>query len=233
MKYPRLKEWLTKFGASLSERKMHFLNGVFNHIYVGHWMRQRGYGIPFRRPNRESVYQTLSKNIVEPVTYLEFGVFDGTSMRRWSKLLQNPETTFSGFDSFEGLPEKWRMAADKETFNLKGNIPQFDDKRVKLFQGWFTDTLPDYLKNFQPKGTLVLHLDADLYISTIFVLNQLRPFLQPGTILLFDEFFDHDHELRALEEFLNQTQITLECLGASRALTQVAFKIISVPKITK
>ena len=60
-------------------------------------------------------------------------------------------------------------------------LPRFDDPRVRLVKGWFNDTLPPFLREFRPHPTLILHLDADLYSSTIFVLRQMKPHLRPGT----------------------------------------------------
>ncbi|MCX2715910.1 hypothetical protein [Mycolicibacterium sp. J2] len=44
--------------------------------------------------------------------YLEFGVFEGRSMRWWSEHLTMPGAALVGFDSFEGLPENWRPGFD-------------------------------------------------------------------------------------------------------------------------
>jgi O-methyltransferase len=229
MKYPGFKGLLSRVGASCSDRTIHKLNGVLNYLYIGWWMRDRGFTIPARYSGREELYQHLAPKVEEPLSYLEFGVFRGTSMRRWSKIFKHPETTMSGFDSFEGLPETWRMAADKSTFDVKGELPRIDDPRVRFFKGWFQDTVPAYLEEFPPKKSLVLHLDADLYSSTIYILNLLKDRLQPGVLLVFDELFDREHELKALEEFINENHIGLECVGATRALTQVAFRVTSPP----
>jgi hypothetical protein len=61
-------------------------------------------------------------------------------MRRWASLLTHPETRLHGFDSFEGLPEPWRLAADTSTFDVGGKIPAIDDARVQFHTGWFSDT---------------------------------------------------------------------------------------------
>ena len=229
MLYPSLKQALSRVGSYLSPGLMHQINGVHNYLHVGWWMRHHGHEIPARFDDRPQLYRFLAKTVSEPVTYLEFGVFQGDSLRCWSGLLQHPDSRLVGFDSFEGLPEKWRMAADQGTFDLKGMMPVFEDPRVHLVKGWFSDTLPPFLTAFAPPDNLVVHLDADLYSSTIFVLDRLARYLKPGTMLIFDEFYDRDHEIRALEEFITRTGMTLECLGASFALTQVAFRVRTAP----
>ena len=55
----------------------------------------------------------------------------------------------------------------------------------------------------QPKNRLVVHFDADLYSSTIVPLVHLQPFLAKGSLLVFDEFYDQDHEFRAFRDFLS------------------------------
>jgi O-methyltransferase len=182
-----------------------------------------------RCADRPSLYAAVAKHVKEPASYLEFGVFTGSSLREWIKLLRHPESTFDGFDSFEGLPENWGLFTRKEVFEVgKDGVPHFDDSRVRLHKGWFTDTVPPFLREFRPRPNLVLHLDADLYSSTIFALRQMRPYMQPGTILIFDEFFDREHELKALNEFLEDERIRVKCLAATRALTQAAFEIVAL-----
>ena len=56
-----------------------------------------------------------------------------------------------GFDSFEGLPEKWRNGFEKGTFNRNGNLPKVNNN-VELIKGWFDDTLPNFIKNQNKKS---------------------------------------------------------------------------------
>ncbi len=68
-------------------------------------------------------------------------------------------------------------------------------------------------------------MDADLYSSTIFVLTQLYPYLQPGDIILFDEFNVPLHEFKAFNEFTKAFYIELKPLGAVNNYLQVAFVV--------
>jgi hypothetical protein len=225
MKFPALKGGLSRVGFLVPPKAIHFANGILNYLSVGRWFYDRRLKVPIRCAGREPLYDYVAGFAKEPVSYLEFGVFKGVTLGYWTKLLKHQDSFLHGFDSFEGLPETWGLFVDKEVLNVGGVMPKFDDPRVRLFKGWFSDTLPKYLPEFRPHDSLVVHLDADLYSSTIFVLRQMRPFLRPGTILIFDEFFDREHELKAFTEFLNEEKFAVECLAATCSLTQAAFRI--------
>jgi len=59
--------------------------------------------------SRESLYAHVAKTIIGnvPISFLEFGVYQGASMQAWTNLNTADESEFIGFDSFEGLPETW------------------------------------------------------------------------------------------------------------------------------
>ncbi|MBV8139332.1 MAG: hypothetical protein JO121_27440 [Deltaproteobacteria bacterium] len=55
--------------------------------------------------DNQRLFDLIARQIQNKVVlYLEFGVFEGNSVRYWSKLLENPGSMLHGFDSFEGLP---------------------------------------------------------------------------------------------------------------------------------
>jgi len=132
---------------------------------------------------------------------LEFGVWQGYSMDVFRRLSPAPGSRFFGFDSFEGLPEAWRgMKAGN--FSTGGKIPDIDDPRVEFVKGWFQDTLPgqmDRLAALADGRTLIVHFDADLYSSTLFLLCTLTQRFREFHCV-FDEF--SGHELRALYNFI-------------------------------
>jgi hypothetical protein len=154
---------------------------------------------------REELWDDLVRRVgaETEVLYLEFGVFEGYSIRYFSERFTHPDSRFVGFDSFEGLPEQWEDKA-KGHFSTAGAIPAIADPRVSFRKGWFSQTLPAFLKGLQgtrPAGRspqVVVHFDADLYSSTLFSLATLQPHF-PNYHFCFDEFTGH--ESRALHNY--------------------------------
>jgi len=214
---------LTKVGERCSPTHIRKLNAALNYLEVGRWLRAKGFASSSRVADRAALYSVVSKRIErERVLYLEFGVYEGASLRVWSRLLRNPLSSLHGFDSFEGLPESWDSFRPKGTFDVKGKLPEFDDPRVVLHQGWFDTTLPSF--TLPEHERLVINFDADLYSSTKFVLDTLQDAIKPGTIIIFDEFCDRLHELRAFSELIEATRMTFRFLSATKNLEQAAFE---------
>lgn len=188
-------------------------------------MRTRGLS-PARFSDRDALFGEVAKPIAnEYVLYLEFGVAQGASMRSWSRLLRNPATQLHGFDSFEGLPTDWILDRPAGHFDQGGRLPSVNDPRVHFHKGWFSETFPRFE---WPTGwdRLVANFDADLYSSTEEALRFVEPHIRAGTILYFDEFNHHEHELRALDEFLQRTGIEIRALGETRSMSKVAFEVV-------
>lgn len=120
---------------------------------------------------------------------VEFGVFSGLTISCLATA--RPDLEFNGFDSFEGLPEDWDMGqkhVKKEAFDRKGEMPEVPDN-VRLWKGWFNDTIPEWKRvaNEMAKPIGYLHVDCDIYSSTVTVLDELNDMIMPGTIIRFDE----------------------------------------------
>lgn len=164
----------------------------------------------------------------KPIIYLEFGVAGGSSFRWWLDANKNAESRFYGFDTFEGLPEDWGVFYSKG--DMSSDIPLIGDKRGCFLKGLFQDTLVPFLNENralmnESVGRKVIHMDADLYSSTAFVLSQLYPFLSKGDIILFDEFSVPMHEFKAFYEFTNNFYIQLTPVGAVNNFYQTAFVV--------
>lgn len=147
--------------------------------------------------------------------WLEFGVYSGRSINYISNFT---EDFVYGFDSFEGLPEDWRDGFEMGKFSTNKKLPKVN-KNVKLIQGLFQDTLDSFLGDNKDKKISFLHMDADLYSSTKFVLNRIKGMIKVGTIIIFDELINYPGfggktgELLAWYEFINENDIKYEWIG--------------------
>ncbi len=223
----RFKQLLTIVGALLPARALHQLQMVVNYMRLGHWMKRHHYQVNRRLPDRYAVFDVVAEKVREKrVLYLEFGVFEGASMRYWSSALKHPEARLHGFDSFEGLPEDLDMDGPyvKGVFDVQGRIPQIDDPRVEFFKGWFEEVLPTY--QLPDHEVLVVVIDADLYSSTRCVLQHLRPFFKPGDFLYFDDMSRPDHEPRAFEEFLEESGRKFRLVAVDYTLNNAFFECV-------
>jgi predicted O-methyltransferase YrrM len=157
---------------------------------------------------------------------LEFGVFSGRSINR---IAQGRSGPVYGFDSFEGLPENWREGYDKGAFGRK-DLPQVASN-VELVVGWFDRTLPQFL-DAHPGPVSLVHIDCDLYSSTQTVLTQLRERFVPGTIIVFDEYFNYPgwemHEFKAFKEFVESAGLQYEYIAVYPNHQQVVVRVTGI-----
>lgn len=152
---------------------------------------------------------------------MEFGVFNGYTLNALARHC-NPETVW-GFDSFQGLPEFWNMHNGQGLsagYFAVDQLPQVEPN-AKLVAGWFNDTLPDWLnQNLDP--VRLLHIDCDIYSSAHYVLDTLNSRIQPGTAIVFDDFYAwhdpnsytnwHQGEFLALKHWMEKYDRTIEIL---------------------
>ncbi|MEI7812130.1 MAG: class I SAM-dependent methyltransferase [Ignavibacteria bacterium] len=176
---------------------------------------------------RNQLYQYVVDKLSlknEPIDYLEFGVCTGLSFRWWLSGCISDNSKFYGFDTFEGLPENW---GTYKKGDMAANIPVFDDSRVKLIKGLFQDTVPDFFAtNCMNNGKRkIIHLDADLFSSTLFALTSISPYLKKGDILFFDEFNVPNHEFFAFKVFSDSYYLKTKLLGAVNNYFHVALII--------
>lgn len=138
-----------------------------------------------------------------PGMVMELGVASGTTLRLLTEAL--PGRLVAGFDVFTGLPEDWRTGFPAGAF-AQDALPEVPG--ALLVAGLFADTLPPFLAA-HPEPLALLHLDADLYSSTVTVLDLVGDRVRPGTVVLCDEYFNFpgwpDGEHRAWAEFCERT----------------------------
>ena len=160
----------------------------------------------------------------QAIDYLEFGVATGIAIKWWVEKNINPKSNFYGFDVFTGLPENFGVMR-KYHYNTEGETPQINDERVLFIKGLFQDSLPVFLEKYNSVQRKVIHMDADLYSSTLFVLTRLIPYLRKDDILLFDEFGVPTHEFRAFTDIVSSYNLKFELLGAINNYLQIAIKL--------
>ena len=114
------------------------------------------------------------------------------------------------FDTFEGFPDG--------SFDSKGGVigigPRFEDfsasvranlasharlDGVELHQGMVEDTLV----GFSPGPLALIRLDTDFYDSTKIELEVLYPILEPGGVLIIDDYGIYDGARRATDEYFD------------------------------
>jgi|694.fasta_scaffold19606_1 hypothetical protein len=168
--------------------------------------------------------------------WMEFGVYRGRSL---SFIASQTKNLVYGFDSFEGLHERWDANNPKWVYSLNGKIPDgaidgsndenpgmFDSSptkkikpwasNIRLVKGYFEDSMPKFLEE-HTDNVAFMNIDSDLYSSAKTVLTQLIDRIVPGTIICFDEICDYpdyrNHEIKAFAEFLLDTGFNYKCLA--------------------
>jgi len=154
-----------------------------------------------------------------PPVYFEFGCHSGRTFSaavRAARFLKMDDAEFFAFDSFEGLPPT--NAAEDGIFQTgtfctartdfvriveqKSGL-QLDDEHI--VQGFYCDSLTPQLQTRMPKVGVV-HIDVDLYSSTVAILAFIKPLMVVGTVLIFDDWYcfapgANKGEVRAVKEF--------------------------------
>lgn len=205
--------YLTK----LSEWREKHSSHTINDFYSGKWDYSKRYEL------YEKIF--VKENISGAINYLEFGVAGGTSFRWWIERNKNEASRFFGFDTFTGLPEDWNVFK-AGAMSAGGKLPEINDIRGKFLKGLFQDTLPAFLKEFNNDKRKVIHMDADLYTSTLYVLASLHPYLKAGDIIFFDEFAVPRHEFLAFKNYADSFRVSYEVIGTMNNYFFVALKIL-------
>jgi hypothetical protein len=195
--------------------------GIASSQYVNRYMPSA-----HRANNARDLLSFASRDLISGGIIMEFGVFTGGTIDHISQL--RPEMKVYGFDSFQGLPESWRSGYEKGAFSLT-ELPTVREN-VELVVGWFDRTLPIFLDAHPDEHVAMLHIDCDLYSSTQIVLRHLKTKIVPGTIIVFDEYYNYPgwelHEFRAFQEYVQANRVHYDYIGLVPGHQQVAVRII-------
>ena len=174
---------------------------------------------------RFKMYEHILKNHNKEGLYLEFGVHVGNSINAIARI--KSDKIIYGFDSFKGLPENWITDYPKGHFKMN-TMPEVNSN-VVLIEGYFEDSLPEFIKEHGNFDISFINIDCDLYSSTKTIFDNLKGHISQGTIICFDDFFNYpnwqQHEYKAFMEFLDETGFDVEYLGYVYLNTKVALKI--------
>lgn len=157
--------------------------------------------------------------------YFEFGCWTGRTFRMaW----EHHKRHFAGrvhfwvYDSFKGLPEpkgidlhpKWNAGAfctPIDEFIRIADQAGIQRDRYTVIPGFYEEALTEELvEKMSSQGVKagIVYIDCDLYESTRRVLEFVYHFVQPGTVICFDDFYcfngnpDRGEQL-AMREFLS------------------------------
>ena len=153
-------------------------------------------------------YELYKKTLNVPGDIFECGVFKGTSLIFWLKLLNIFEpTSFKkvvGFDTFGDFPnstlkfeKKSVKKFHKESKFSKKNVYLDVKKKIKeaklenrsqLIKGDIISTSKNYVKNHKGFRISLLHIDLDTYNGTKHALENFFPLVSKGGIVIFDEY---------------------------------------------
>ncbi|OGG66101.1 hypothetical protein A3I99_02015 [Candidatus Kaiserbacteria bacterium RIFCSPLOWO2_02_FULL_45_11b] len=135
--------------------------------------------------------------------YFEFGIYEGTSLyaavKAHKKINSAYKRNFYGFDSFdEGF--KYFDTKDKHPYFKEGDFVSSYEKvlrrfrkfpHVKLIKGYFeeTTTTPEAKNIYGDNKCAIIFIDCDLMHPAGVALEYVYPILQPGSIIILDDYF--------------------------------------------
>lgn len=176
----------------------------------------------------------LDPALLETGLVLEFGTATGRTLNQFAHWL--PNKTIYGFDSWQGLPEKFN---DLPAGHFAQELPKVLSNCF-LVQGWFGTRPVQDQSNIAQNTALafatttqapiaLLHLDADLYSSTKTVLDAFAKHIVPGTVILFNEYWNHPtwkkHEFKAWQEYCKMYGVDYEYIGYASDHQEVAIRV--------
>ena len=181
-------------------------------------------------------YELFRKIIDIPGDICECGVFKGSGLFTWVKLMRlfKPNNNFNvvGFDLFGSNKRiKFKYKLDKKvqnwhkskTINQKEIIKKCDEwgfKNIKLYAGDVKITTKKYAKENFGTRIALLYLDVDNYDGSLAILKNLYKKMAKGGVIAFDEYGLKGHgESEAVDEFFQKKKIKLRSFSWANSPT--------------
>lgn len=181
-------------------------------VYYSHYCKWRKNLFAPIYKDKYEMFSVLNKGAVR---YYEFGF--GKSFYCWLENNKHQFSEFYGYDTFEGLPERWGVYDKGE---MRTEVPIINDNRVILFKGLFQDT---YEPIESIGNNVIVFLDCDLYPSMTYVLNIIK--WKSDDIIIFDDFNVMPEGFRAFYDWATSTKIIYEVIGRTINNSEIAIKI--------
>lgn len=157
-------------------------------------------------------YELYQKILNTHGVIMEFGCRWGTNLSTLISIRgilepYNHNRTIVGFDTFQGLSgvsakdydgslvqegayktsKNYKQYLEKILENLEFLCPINHIKKHKIIEGDVKSTFPNYIKDNPQTVVALVYLDMDIYEPTKFVLDNIKPYLTKGSIVVFDE----------------------------------------------
>lgn len=191
---------------------MEFLKIIKNNLFIQNFVSRVILSIPIYLELGISKYFAVRKAMFITAhdktygSYLEFGVFTGNSFnfaimvkKKVDKIFGKMDCEFIGFDSFKGFGEINKNDEHpffkNETFLVSEkkvirNIEKISKgQKFRIIKGFYKDTIKDKTTiDFKIDKARVIMIDCDLKESTRLALEFVKPSIQEGTVIIFDDY---------------------------------------------
>lgn len=182
----------------------------------------------------------LFKKIIDvPGDIVECGVFKGTGMLLWLKLIKiycpNTIKKVVGFDMFnkeellnnlnggdrENMKHLFEYARNNNlTVNTLEKMLEcfkFNKNKYDIVDGDISKTIYEYIKDKPGFRISLINLDLDIEEPTYEVLNAIWDRIPKGGIIIFDEYsIDRWSESNGVDKFIKDKNVQLKCLSYTK-----------------
>jgi O-methyltransferase len=168
-----------------------------------------------------SICAQVRRTAKVPGDIAEVGVYRGGSARLICE--EKGERDLHLFDTFEGLPETTGSDSRFQKGGFTSTIDQAQSYLQRFPNVYFHKGLfPDTARGLEHLTFSFVHLDVDLYQSTVSGLEWFYPRMNRGAILILHDYADTEAVRKASEEFLaDKPECLIELSGTQAAFVKL------------